>query len=400
MRNNLDLNVMIPIAVLCHGGTEAQTLKLCRALVKLGCKIEIVCFYDYREDVVKEYEESGTGVTLLGHTSRSGKLSLFKALYRIYRRHRPDVVHVQYVEQGFIALSAAWAAGVPNRFATVHQLGTPYGRLQRILLRAASRLSTTFLCVSRAAECSWFADSALWAPGRAGSRRHWTMYNCVDVERIARTVSQENREALRARYGISGQPVIGVVGRIIPEKGQGLLLEAFSIVAKTLPTATLLVIGEDYQRNELMLRAEVLGLSDRIILTGRLPLEAVYALYGIMDVVAVPSHYEGFGLTAVEAMAAGRPVVASRVGGLAEIIEDGVTGVLVKPGDVRALATAINTCLNTPSYAANLGRSGYLRAKATYSLPTYDEEIRALYAWAKKRLAHDQFAWREFRGKE
>ena len=226
------------------------------------------------------------------------------------------------------------------------------------------------------------------------------MYNCVDVERIARTVSQENREALRARYGISGQPVIGVVGRIIPEKGQGLLLEAFSIVAKTLPTATLLVIGEDYQRNELMLRAEVLGLSDRIILTGRLPLEAVYALYGIMDVVAVPSHYEGFGLTAVEAMAAGRPVVASRVGGLAEIIEDGVTGVLVKPGDVRALATAINTCLNTPSYAANLGRSGYLRAKATYSLPTYDEEIRALYAWAKKRLAHDQFAWREFRGKE
>jgi len=344
----------------------------------------VVCFYDYKEDVVKEFEAIGATVTLLKHGRRS-KIRLFRSLYRVYCQRCPDVVHVQYVEQGFVAVAAALAAKVPIRFATVHQLGSTYGKFQHLLLHTAARFSTLFLCVSQGAEHSWFNDSALWDPARAENRKHWTIYNCVDEERIRTVVSRTDRDALKIRYGIGKGPVIGVIGRTSFEKGQSVLLDAFAIVIKTIPGATLLVIGEDYQRNELMAQAEMLGLEEKMIMTGRLPKEEVYKLYGIIDVVAVPSRHEGFGLIAAEGMAASRPVVASRVGGLTEIVEDGVTGILVERHNYRELAAAILQCLNKPEFAAKLGSTGRRRVAEMFSVDAYDSAIVSLYQWAIRR---------------
>jgi glycosyltransferase involved in cell wall biosynthesis len=380
----LDLNVAIPIAVLCYGGSEAQTLQLSRTLIRLGCKIEVICFYDYKEDVVKEFEGNGATVTLLKHT-RGEKIRLFSSLYRVYGERHPDVVHVQYVEQGFVAVAAALAAKVPVRFATVHQLGSTYGKFQHLLLHTAAKLSTLFLCVSQGAERSWFNDSALWDPTQAGSRKHWTIYNCVDEERIRSVISSTDNDALKIRYGIGKGPVIGVIGRTSFEKGQSLLLDAFAIVTEAIPDATLLAIGEDYQRNELIAQAEKLGLKGKMIMTGRLPKDEVYRLYGVIDVVAVPSRHEGFGLIAAEAMAASRPVVASRVGGLPEIVEDGGTGFLVEQQNHRELAAAILRLLEAPELAATLGSAGCRRVAEIFSLNTYDKAIASLYQWALKR---------------
>jgi glycosyltransferase involved in cell wall biosynthesis len=380
----LDLNVIIPIAVLCYGGSEAQTLQLSRTLIKLGCKIEVICFYDYKEDVVKEFEASGATVRLLKHT-RGKKFKLLSSLYRLYSQRRPDVVHVQYVEQGFVAMAAAFAAKVPIRFATVHQLGSTYRKFQHLLLHTAARLSTLFLCVSKGAERSWFNDSALWDPTQAGNRRHWTIYNCVDGDLIRTLISTTDLDALKIRYGIGKGPVIGVIGRTSFEKGQSVLLDAFAIVIERIPAATLLVIGEDYQRNELIAQVEMLGLKEKMIMTGRVPKEEVYRLYGIIDVVAVPSRYEGFGLIAAEAMAASRPVVASRVGGLPEIVEDGVTGFLVEQHNCRELAAAILQCLNKPQFAAKLGSTGRRRVAEIFSIDAFDSAIASLYQWAIRR---------------
>jgi glycosyltransferase involved in cell wall biosynthesis len=384
MKDALDLNVIIPIAVLCYGGSEAQTLQLSRTLIRLGCKIEVICFYDYKEDVVEEFEANGATVTLLKHM-RGSKIKLFGNLYRVYCQRRPDVVHVQYVEQGFVALAASLAARVPIRFATVHQLGSAHGKFQHLLLHTAARLSTLFLCVSQGAERSWFNDSALWDPARAENRKHWTTYNCVDGKRIRTAVSNTNRDALKMRYGIGKGPVIGVIGRTSLEKGQGVLLDAFAIVIEAIPAATLLVIGEDYRRNELMAQAEALGLKGKMIMTGRVPKEEVYKLYGVIDVVAVPSRHEGFGLIAAEAMAASRPVVASRVGGLTEIIENGVTGILVDQQNYRELAAAILQCLNNPEFGAKLGSTGRRRVDEMFSVDVYDSVIASMYQWAIRR---------------
>jgi glycosyltransferase involved in cell wall biosynthesis len=380
--NNLNLNVMVLIPVLCYGGTEAQTLKLIRMLIESNCKVEVVCFYEYYPDVVEEYKKNGAKVTLLNHRRKNNKFSLFIKLFQKYRLYRPDVAHVQYVEQGFIALLSAWIAMVPVRFATVHQLGTFYGKFQRILLRTSALFTTVFLCVSQATERSWFGDSAEWKPIKFNKRRHWTVYNCADIERIKSISSHIDKDLLKIRYSIGEGPVIGIVGRISTEKGQSVLLKSLSIIEKSGYSAKLLIVGEDHMRDDFTNQVEMLGLKDSVILTGRLPIKEVYKLYSIMDVVAVPSRVEGFGLTALEAMAAGRPVVASRIGGLSEIIEDGQTGILVEPQNHRELASAIIKCLANIDYARQLGAAGYLRACAMYSLEKYEERINSLYKWA------------------
>ena len=107
-----------------------------------------------------------------------------------------------------------------------------------------------------------------------------------------------------------------------------------------------------------------------------------------MDMVAVPSLSEGFGLTAVEAMAAGLPVVASRVGGLIEIVQDGLTGILVEPENHTELANAMLKCLKDREYAIQLGVAGRERVDAMFSTNAYADLIVSLYKWALNKKLH------------
>jgi glycosyltransferase involved in cell wall biosynthesis len=107
----------------------------------------------------------------------------------------------------------------------------------------------------------------------------------------------------------------------------------------------------------------------------------VLALYGIMDVVAVPSQFEGFGLSAAEAMAAGRPVVGTRVGGLAEIIEDGVTGYLISPDDSTGFAAALVRVLSDPHEAAIMGQRGRKRVSEQFSSKRFAESFVEAYRY-------------------
>jgi glycosyltransferase involved in cell wall biosynthesis len=380
--NGHKLLVVIPIAVLCRGGTEAQTLHLIKALKPYDYEIQVVCFYESDPEVIKDFENNGTQVILLNQLRRGGKFQLLMTLYRFYREQKPAVVHVQYVEQGLIALATAWLAGVPVRFATVHQMGTSYGYRQKLLLHIAARLTTMFLCVSLAVERSWFGDGAVWNPVRQEPRRHWTIYDCTDVALVRSLAHGGNNDALRRRYGLRSGPVIGVVGRTSREKGQMVLMQALPLIMKSFRDVQVLLVGENYLQDDIMANIEEYGLQQNVVMTGRLSQEEVYRLYSLMDVVAVPSLVEGFGLTAIEAMAAGKPVVASHVGGLAEIVEDGVTGTLVEPQNHQSLATAIIRFLETPGCATEFGAAGLRKVSAMFSLDGYRKEIRSLYEWA------------------
>jgi L-malate glycosyltransferase len=383
MKESLDgLKIIIPISVLGYGGTEIQTLSLVHTLVNLRCTIEVVCFYDYYDDVVRDFEESGVKVTLLKLKSRNNKIELFVNLYKLYRERNPDIVHIQYIEQGFVAIAAAVAAAVPVIIATVHQLGTSYGYRQHILLRIAARLSTSILCVSMATEKSWFNDSELWNPVKAKNRKHWTIYNCVDADRVYSLSSQINSQVLRSYYNVEAGQIIGVVGRISPEKGQSILLDALAIVVKSITDVKLLIVGDDRQQDDLMNKARLLGVDKNVIMTGRMRLDDVYKLYGIMDIVVVPSLFEGFGLSAAEAMAAKRPLIATRAGGLVEIVEDGVSGILVEPGNYESLAETILRCLKNPTMSERLGNEGQQRVKKMFSKDVYNNAIFTLYNWA------------------
>ena len=325
-------------------------------------------------------EEAGARVDLLQEFRTNGLIRLFRRLTAYVRERHPDIVHVQYVAPGLIPVLAARNAGIRTIFSTVHQPGRTYSWKAMHFLKFAASLCTSFFCNSLAVERSWFGDSAVFDPVKARTRRHWTIYNAVDVDKIAAIAAATDVPALHNQLGLGPGPVVGCVGRLRHEKGQTLLLEAMAEVVKAFPMARLLVVGDGPDADTLKQHSAQKGLQNNVIWCGKIDAERVFQLYSRMDVVAVPSHFEGFGLVAAEAMAAGRAVVASSVDGLVEVVEDGVTGLLVPPGDSCALATALIDLLQHPDKAIEMGRQGKERVRKLFSMERYRESILAAYA--------------------
>ena len=157
-----------------------------------------------------------------------------------------------------------------------------------------------------------------------------------------------------------GHPRVVFVGRMAPQKGAHTLVQAIPMLRHS--AAHLLLVGDGPQRADLERAAARLGIADRVRVTGFVPHEEVPAFLAHADVLALPSFYEELGSVLVEAMQVGLPIVASSVGGIPEVLTDGVTGRLVPPGDPRALATAIDEVLADRELARRLGEAARERA--------------------------------------
>jgi len=181
------------------------------------------------------------------------------------------------------------------------------------------------------------------------------------------------------------KPVVLYVGRLIYRKGVHVLVHAFKEVTREERDVKLVVAGGGFMEPFLKALASRLGLNDRVVFKGVVPDEVKAKLYREAWVVAVPTLYaEGFGIVAAEAMASGAPVVATKVGGLKEVVEDGYTGLLVKPYSARELAEALIALLQDPSLRGRLSHNARLRAVERYSwsrvanrvLETYEALLR------------------------
>ncbi|MCM0081378.1 glycosyltransferase family 4 protein [Geomonas sp. Red32] len=372
-------HVMIAIPLLQVGGTEMQTLHQVRALVTGGFRVSVCCFYEHHPSMVAAMEEAGARVILMGLDRAQGYGHLLGRLRTLFREEQPRAVHVQYISPGLIPILAARLALVPFVFATVHQPGRTYGAKPHLLLRFAAALCDTFFCNSLSVERSWFGTASLFTAGQSRLKGHCTIYNAVDVETIARTSAQAPASAIKGELGVGDVPVIAVVGRLRWEKGQGVAIAALAEVAREYPTATLLMIGEGPDREALERQAQELGVANRIVWRGRLDSGQLFRLLGGVDLLVVPSLFEGFGLAAAEGMAAGLPVVASGVDGLAEVVEDGETGLLVPPNDSRALAGAIASLLADPARRLQMGERALSRVGSFFSLERYNQQTLAFY---------------------
>ncbi|HEV8361602.1 MAG TPA: glycosyltransferase family 4 protein [Candidatus Thermoplasmatota archaeon] len=216
------------------------------------------------------------------------------------------------------------------------------------------------VCVSR-------AEAALLA-ARAGKVR--VIPNGVDPAPWAAA----RGEGLRARLGVRG-PVALYVGRLAGNKGLPTLLDAWA----RLPAGDLLVVGEGHLRAQVEERAARPDLAGRVRLLGPVPDAQLREATAACDVLVLPSEYEAFGIVLLEAMAAGKPCVAARAGGMPEVVEDGVTGLLVPHGDAAALAAALAQLANDPKLAAAMGRAGQQRVQDRYTWSAVAERTEALY---------------------
>lgn len=284
----------------------------------------------------------------------------------------PDVIHNHMYRAEVVGTKAAIALGEaghrrPYVVSTVHssRVRPPEDREE---LRRLTPEMDHLIAVSQAIVHK-IADE-----GRTGVPVS-LIYNGVDLERYDH---QEPCCTLREEYGLeSDAPIVGVVARLEPEKGHATLLDAWPLVLRCVPNACLLVVGEGSRREELEAQAERLGVHGRVVFTGRR--DDVPAVTAALDLAVLPSHREAQGLTILEAMALSRPVVASNVGGIPEMIEDGVTGLLVPPHDPEALAAAIVRLLTDHPLADMLARAGHDMVHERFCVELMVRAVESIY---------------------
>jgi glycosyltransferase involved in cell wall biosynthesis len=187
-----------------------------------------------------------------------------------------------------------------------------------------------------------------------------------------------SREAARKELGADpSTPLVGVVGRLEAQKGHVHLLDAWPDVVAEFPDARLVVIGDGSLRTDLERRARERGIAACVTFTGFR--EDVWRLLDAVDVVVLPSLHEGMPLTAIEAAAMARPIVATAVDGTPEVVVDGATGVLVPPADARALAAGVRALLRDPGRARAMGAAARRRALERFDLDRHVAATARVY---------------------
>jgi glycosyltransferase involved in cell wall biosynthesis len=340
------------------GGLERIVLDLVTQGIALGQEVGVVCV-ERAGSLAAEVRARGGWVASAGKPPGI-KPGTFLSLSRLFHHHSAAVIHTHQIGP---LLYAGPAALTVSGAAVVH---TEHGKYyegaahKRPLGRIAALFASRFFCVSED-----IAQSVL-AHRIAPPRKVSVIRNGIDTEQLARR-DPAATSALRNSLGIPEQsPVIGTVGRLDEIKRQDLLLRAFACVRSSVPCAHLVIVGDGPQSGQLQDLAAELGLEGSCHFTGYQNQPARY--YQLFDVFALTSRSEGAPLAVLEAGAAGIPVVASRVGGLPEIIQDGHTGILFEPGDEEALVTALRSLIENQNRAQTLGRAAHDRIDGTYAL--------------------------------
>lgn len=284
---------------------------------------------------------------------------LIAVVWQLYR-FRPDVVHSHsLLPQGWVVECCRRWFGTPH-VTTSHGndvFGLRAGGLMGILKRRVVRRADLITVNSRATR-----DAVLALGAVAGKiRRIPAMPNPF------RTAAPGEREVVPEVVRNGSRPAILFVGRVIEDKGVGVFLEALARLAEEVSEVAGWLVGEGQNRSRFERRARELGIRERLHWAGWVDPEAVPRWMEAADLLVVPSLREAQGLVVVEAMLGGCPVVASRVGGIPDMIEDGVCGRLVKPGDAMSLAEAIREVIENPEKRADYVAAARVRATAEFA---------------------------------
>lgn len=328
-------------------GGEVQVFLLLEGLRERGHRPVLACPPGSRS----AEEARGRGLEVREVAMRSDvDLAAVRGLARVLRELRPDLAHLHTGRATWLGGLAAWRAGVPA-IAT--------RRMDRPVKRNLRNRWIYGRLVQRVAAISPAVVDVLVAGG-VDPERIDLVWSTVDP---ARLVPARDRGATRAELGAAPDDVLVLgLGALFRRKGFDVLLEAVAhLAAGDPPLAPPVVIaGDGPERADLEARARELG-PGRVRFLGRR--EDVADLLAACDVFVLPSRAEGLGVAALEAMASGRPVVASRVGGLGQAVEDGRSGLLVPAEDPAALAGALRRLVLDPALRRSLGRGGTERVR-------------------------------------
>jgi len=375
MRNSPDQRVSILLAEsgTSVGGTERVVWELA---TRLPAKRFDVRVWLSPAPGVNEFahalEARGIAVERIAEVDSRWDWRGMLATWRRLRQNRPDVLHLHHVwpaADRYLAMLAR-AAGVERLVVTEHIVGRSHSGGQRALKRSELARADAVTAV-----CGAVAETLVHEYG-AERERVRVVPNGADLPDEA--AEAPGARQWRERLGASPlHPLWVVAARLEEQKGHAVLLDALAEVVRRGLEFTLAVAGDGSLRAALEQRAQQLGLAARVHFLG--VVEDIGPLLAAADAVVLPSLWEGLPLSMLEAMARSRPVVASAVGGVPEVIEDGIHGQLVPPGDAVALADALESFHREPGRALRLGRAAGERVRHEYHWPAVVQGFEAVY---------------------
>ena len=347
-------------------GAENMLVTLAQKLCQVGCRCVVAVFFDpsaIQPEVAERASQRGLTVEMV---KCQGKLdwSTVRQLRMLLVRHNVDIVN----PHGYKADLYAYAAFRPTRkalVATVHNWPSrrlsmrAYALLDRIVLRrfdkviGVSEVPTNILRRSRIA-----ADKIATIP------------NGVDAERFDPAVP-----SLRKEMAADGGTLVGFVGRLVPEKGGEVLLRAAQQVLVVHPRIKFVFVGEGPSRKRWEALATQLGIAKQVVFVGAR--DDMPGVYSSLDLVVLPSYIESMPMCLLEAMAAGKPVVATRVGAVPQLVASDQIGLLVEPGSVDALSTGIRRVLEDHELALRLGNNARQHVARNFSA----QSMAKNYVW-------------------
>lgn len=365
---------------ICHvaagdlwAGAEVQLKVLLSKLVqKPELNLSVILFNGGR--LGKEIEDLAIPVTIFPEAEWTSA-KIFIELIRKFKESNVQLVHTHKYKDTILAAPAAKLCGIPHVVRTVHGLREPFEGLQAFKMSLYEAIERTVhrYCVDSIIGVSSQIERKY--KGEGAVSRVTCIRNGIDLEGKS---AQTDRWRTRKDLGVdAGTCLIGTVGRLTPVKGIPYLLEAASILLRQGANVKVLVVGDGSIQLDLMAKTHDLGITENVVFLGHR--EDTDELLQALDIFVLPSLSEGIPMALLEAMAASRAVVASRVGGIPEIVEDGFEGFLVEAMDPDSLAERCRRFISSPDVAKKMGEQARKRVERDFSATAMADGVASVY---------------------
>lgn len=326
--------------------------------------------------LASELASVGVEVAII-HEEQWGLPRMLVELAKVLRRQRYHLVHTHKPKDNVLGVIAGKYAGIPAYVRTIHGCPEPFTGLENVRMRALESVDAliTKHLVTKVIMVSENLSQLLGGTYTAGQMT--LIHNGIDSESVRVNVE---RSRIRSDWKVSDAfPLIGVIGRLTRIKGQDILLRAIAHIHRSNRTLKVVVIGEGPERTRLQELAITLGIENATIFAGHR--NDVYDCINAIDIFVLPSLHEGLPMVLLEAMALGSPVIASRVGGVPEVIEHRNNGLLFSAGSDQELAENLLLLLGNRELAVRLGEEGRKRVRAQFNAEIMARHTAQVYQW-------------------
>ncbi len=358
------MRILFINSIQMFGGGEVWMLRTLRALQERGHHVWLCCRPE--TELAKRAIAQGVPVKLLTFRGDFDPFTIAR-LARFMKQERIEVVLTNMDKELRLGGIAAKIAGVP---AVIPRRGIDYPLKNHWRYRLAYNVLATRLIANSVATKQALLLNAPWLD----PERIEVIYNGIDMQPFL----QPSRRCLRTEWGVPKEaPLLGFVGQLDKRKGIDILLEAFARIYRQIPQVRLVLVGRGPLQEMIESEVRRQNWGSAVLLPGFI--NDVVSVMQAIDILLLPSRWEGFGIVLIEAMAAGKPAISTNTSSMLEIIADSQTGYLVPPGDAETLASRAIDLLQNPELREQFGRAGRERAAELFTIECMIDKLESLF---------------------